>query len=130
VALRGRTRRGWKIYCAVVGLWLVIVYAVVAPRFRLIYVADVSITLPSYLGVWGYAFETKIGWRPLWGFLSFVFPTWDVLFNFVLSPESLSEVGVFPVLIALVLLVPAYVAIWRYAFRSPEIWRGRSTADR
>ena len=116
------TRRGWKIYCAFLGVWLLVMYIVVTGHFRLIYIADVSITLPSYLGVLGYAFETKIGWRGLWQVLCFVFPGWDLVFNFLLSPESLNDVGILPVAIGILLLVPAYVALWRYAFRCFSIW--------
>lgn len=120
----GQSRFGWRVYAVVLGCLLVIMYATVMTlSFRPIYIADLSITGVAYTGLLGYAFQRKLGTSLFWKVLCVAFVAWEIFFNFVISPQSLKEVGAPLVAICmLVVLGPEYVALYRYGYRSPEIW--------
>lgn len=117
-------RKGWKLYAVALGLLLCLMYStVMLSQFRPIYLVDLPITFVAYLGLVGYAFRRRIASRPLWKGVCVVFIAWEFLFNFFLSPESLERVGIAEVVLWMaVLLVPEYVALWRYGYRSDDLW--------
>jgi len=122
-------KRGWQLYAIALGLFLCLMYlAVMLSRFRPIYLLDLPITVAAYLGLIGYAFRRKLGSRHIWKAVCVVFVAWEFLFNFFLSPESLEQAGIVTVGAWMaVLLAPEYVALWRYGYRSQDLWNdGRS----
>ena len=72
--------------------------------------------------LWGYALQRRIGSAGYW---RAVF--WLVLFAnaVMLVPVMLGDgtVAMFTATLTL-LIVPAYLAAYRYAYRSPDLWRG------
>jgi hypothetical protein len=118
---------GWKLYAVALGLLLCLMYpTVMLSRFRPIYLLDLPITLLAYLGLVGYAFRRKLGSRHIWKGVCVVFVGWEFVFNFFLSSESLEQVGIVGVALWMaVLLVPEYVALWRYGYRSQDLWNYR-----
>ena len=117
------SRKGWKLYAVALGLLLCLMYPMVMlSRFRPIYLLDLPITFVAYLGLIGYAFQRRLASRRIWKGICVVFVAWEFLFNFFLSPESLEQVGIVAVVLMAVLLVPEYVALWRYGYRSEDLW--------
>lgn len=117
----------WRLYAILLGIGLLFMYVtVLLSSFRPVYLVDLPITVAAYIGLLGYSLQCRIGRRPFWRLLGVVFVCWELLFNFVLSAESLKEVGVTTAaLFMLILLLPEYVALWLYGHRSSEIWARR-----
>lgn len=119
-----RTSTGWKIYCLVLGIALTVIYAVVlSASFRPLHIVDLAITLPSFAGLCGYAFQKRVAWLGFWRIQCFLLPAWDLLFNFYLSPNGLGAAGVLEVFLLTLVFVPEYWALWAYGYRSPGIWK-------
>jgi hypothetical protein len=120
--------RGWKIYCLVLAAFLALMYAVVfAGAFRPMLLADFAITLVSLAGLYGFAFQKRLGWRAFWRVQCFAFPVWDLLFNVALSPSSREAAVRATSLVLMLLFVPEYWALWKYAFKSAGLWDFRGT---
>lgn len=116
-------RTGWVVYAAL------LTFGVLAGEARNVSVArEVSaLTLANWVlsatlltGLWGYALQRPIGGRAYWR-AAF----WLVLFaNAVMLVPLLllgGQVLLFTGALTL-LIVPAYVAVYRYAYRSPALW--------
>ncbi len=104
-----------------VGAALLVIYTVVlSSAFRPIHILDLMLTVLAFAGLVSYSFQRRVGWRPLWRAHAFVFPAWELVFNFVLTNNSVTSAFVTAVLMAC--FVPEYWALWRYAFHSPDIW--------
>jgi hypothetical protein len=86
--------------------------------------ANWVVTLVLLAAAWGYALQRPIAteqyWRRVFWILLFV----NALM--LLRVALVSTVALIRVLMLMLLLVPAYVAAYRYAFRSSRLWR---TAD-
>jgi hypothetical protein len=79
------------------------------------------VTLALLTATWGYAMQRPVGNEPYWRrvFWILVAATALMLLRVALaSPAALVPVAAF-----MALLVPAYVAAWRYAYRSAQIWQ-------
>jgi len=120
---RAGARAGWVIYAAL------LTFGVLAGEARNVSVArEVSaVTLANWVlsatlltALWGYALQRPIGSRTYWR-AAF----WLVLFAnaVMLVPVLLlgDQVLLFTGALTL-LIVPAYVAAYRYAYRSPALW--------
>lgn len=122
---RGKSKdpfRAWKIYCLLLAAFLALMYVVVfAAAFRPMVLADFAVTAVSFLGLYGFAFQKGLGWRVLWRVQCFAFPAWGLVFNF--GPWSSGAAVVRMETFALLLLfVPQYWALWKYGYRSPDLW--------
>ena len=123
--MTGRT--GWKLYAIALGILLCVMYpTVMLSQFRIIYLLDLPLTVVAYLGLIGYAFRRKLGSRHIWKAVFIVFVAWELIFNFFLSPDSLGQVGIATVASWMaVLLLPEYVALWRYGYGQQDLWNDR-----
>jgi glucan phosphoethanolaminetransferase (alkaline phosphatase superfamily) len=78
------------------------------------------VTLALLTATWGYAMQRPVGNEPYWrrAFWILVVVTALMLLRVALaSPAALVPVAAF-----MAFLVPAYVAAWRYAYRSAQLW--------
>jgi hypothetical protein len=78
-------------------------------------------------GTWGYALDRAIGRREYWRVAS-----WLVPFAIVVTAVPAAIAGVaarLAVGLLLVVVVPACVASFLYAYRSPQLWIGREDPD-
>jgi hypothetical protein len=126
VETRGESKdsfRAWKLYCLVLAAFLAFMYAVVfSGAFRPMLLADFFITLVSLAGLYGFAFQKRLGWRAFWRVQCFAFPAWDLLFNFVLSPSNKESEVRATALVLMLFFVPEYWALWKYASGSQGLW--------
>jgi hypothetical protein len=118
-----RARIGWLVYAAV------LTFAVIAGEVSnvtrtlevgAITVASWALSAALLTALWGYALQRPIGSERYWR-LAF----WLVLFANVvmLVPVLLAggQVAIFTATLTL-LIVPAYLAAYLYAYRSPRLW--------
>jgi hypothetical protein len=115
------SRRGWRIYAFFLTAALFLSYGTAAATdFKPILVLDVVSSVLGISGLFGYAYRKRVFRRRFWAWCALLLPTWDLVLNFLLYrphgyEPAISAVGV-------LLFVPEYVALWRYARSSPEIW--------
>lgn len=79
------------------------------------------VTLALLTATWGYAMQRPVGNEPYWrrAFWILVAATGLMLLRVALvSPAALVPVAAF-----LAFVLPAYVAAWRYAYRSKQLWK-------
>jgi hypothetical protein len=82
--------------------------------------ANWVLSLALLVALWAYSLQRPVGARAHW---RAVF--WIVLFaNIVMLVPVLIDGGLIAIVTGVlsVLVVPAYVAAWRYAYRSAEVW--------
>jgi hypothetical protein len=119
--------RAWKIYCLVLAALLALMYVVVfSGAFRPMLLVDFAITVVGFAGLYGFAFQKRLGWLAFWRVQCFVLPLWDLLFNFALSPSTRDASVRATALVLMLFFVPEYWALWRYAFQSPALWHCRA----
>jgi hypothetical protein len=122
-AVFGKSKTGWLLYAA--ALTFAVVAGEVSNVTRTLEVtalmlASWALSAALLTALWGYALQRPIGSERYWR-MAF----WLVLFaNLVmLVPVLLAGGSVALVTAGLTLLiVPAYLAAFRYAYRSPNVW--------
>jgi len=121
-------RKAWTAYAAVLSAAIVIGEATnlaggsrVDPRT----LANWVLTAVLLVATWGYALHKPLGprhyWRPAF---------WVLLVATLVSIVPVALAGSAAMLVVGVLLpfvVPAFVAAYRYAYRSPELWPAEET---
>jgi hypothetical protein len=116
---------GWKIYFFIlVGLLTAMYVLTFSTCAAAVYhYADILITLVTLIGIYGYAFRKPLVSRNFWKLWFGFFLLWDFLFNFVLPGWYWGELFDRLVLVAfLAMLIPAYLALYLYSFRSDTLW--------
>ncbi len=121
-------RTGWVIYAALLTFGVLAGEAANVSRARevsAITLANWTLSAVLLTAVWGYALQRRMGTATYWR-AAF----WIVLFaNLVmLAPVLMTggEVAAFTAALTL-LIVPAYVAAYRYGHRSTAIWQAAVT---
>ena len=114
---------GWKVYCVAVALALTTIYTVVLrSAFRPVHLLDLAMTLAGFAGLWGCAFRQRLLWARFWRVQAFLFPVWEILMAFVFSRTTGGSPGYVTLLALILFFVPEYWALWKYGYRSPDIW--------
>ena len=88
--------------------------------------ANWALSLALLVALWAYALQRPLGTAGYW---RAVF--WIVLFaNIVMLVPVLFEGGLIAIVTGALslLVVPAYVAAWKYAYRSARVWESESGA--
>ena len=115
-----RRRLGWILYAA--ALTLAVLIGEVSRRTRpdLVALASWILTAALLVAVWSYALRRRLGnegyWRAVFWIVSFA--TVLMLAPVLISGGELARYT----LTLTVPIVPAFVAAYLYAYRSPEIW--------
>jgi len=132
-------RIGWKIFFfALAGLTLLSVPLVYfsTMQIQLADAAGFASGLVTLAGLYGFAFHRALGARRFWAVWLPLLVAWDAIFQFALVPAGLAEHDpseapygtaelVFVYSMVYLLYLPIYIALYRYAYRSPELWRAR-----
>ena len=119
-----RFPRAWMLYAAVLTAAVVIGEVAGVLRgepFSWQTLVNWIVTLALLTATWGYAMQRSVGnelyWRRVFWIL--VLATGLMLLRVALvSPGALVPVAGY-----MVILVPAYLAAWRYAYRSAHLWQ-------
>lgn len=89
--------------------------------FSWLTVANWVVTLALLTATWGYALQRPIGNAPYWRRVFWILLAASAL---MLLRVALVSPAVFVVVLGfMAVLVPAYVAAYRYAFRSSHVWQ-------
>lgn len=122
------TSRAWWIY-----FWFlaaVSVSVLFSWRFDWLAAFNIAGSVTVLAGLWGYLERRRIGHRYVWCVVFALFAAsliYAAAYPFFLPPE-LRIIGIASVGVALLLTLPLVVALWRYAFRSPDLWANRRAA--
>lgn len=80
-------------------------------------VLDLFISLPSLAAMHLHIWDKKLLNPLVWKTYTFVFYGWDLIYNLLIQPSLTGEKFNKVSLIGLIVLIPLYVAVFRYAFR-------------
>ena len=84
----------------------------------------------ALLGLWGYLRDRALGHHVFWG--AFICISLSVVVYYLVRAlflgSELRTIAIGGAVIGLTLGFPLLLALWRYAFRSPHIWRVSGTA--
>ena len=120
---------GWKIYFFILTGLLLVLYAITfsGPLEGVLHYLDVPISTVALVGVYGYAFKKPIGHHNLWKIWFFVIVLWDGFYNLI-PPESavFKPVDLVAILIGYGIIIPGYVALYLYGFRSQPLWERKT----
>lgn len=119
----------WKIYTGVLAILIFSGYGIaVFQGLSLLETVDIPITLLALAGLFGFTFRIPIFNRQIWRSVWIAIIAWDLYINLSLtdwssgSEESLTNAAIF-----FALLVPQWIALFLYAYRSEPLWKERFT---
>jgi hypothetical protein len=121
VAGESAARRIWRVYAFFLTGSLLLSYAYAgATDPRPVLVLDVAFSVIGISGLFGFAYRKRVLHPHVWMAAAVLLPIWDALINFVLyRPQDADPASVS---VSLLLLVPQYLALWRYGHSSPDVW--------
>ena len=124
----------WKVYFWFLTAVLVALYALTFSQSApAIYnYLDIPISLIALIGLYGYAFKKPIGHYNFWKIWLVAVVLWDISFNLVLPGRTVADpLNMAFFLIWSAIILPEYVALYLYGFRSQPLWHGatRSSAN-
>ena len=109
----------WNIYAWPITLFLIIVSAAgLVSRFDLLMVLDLAISLPSLVALHLHIWDRRFLPATLWKVYAFIFFLWDWLFELLLKPILWSKPFDASLLVFLLILLPLYIGVFRYAYRN------------
>ena len=127
---------GWKIYFIIFSLLLLFAYYDLISRGITIYdFADIVISLTALTGLFGYTFSKKIHSQSLWRIWLFVIVIWDLFYNIYLTAilcvaqgvaQGEENINIAEMFIALILIFPAYIALYLYGYKSTALWENKN----
>lgn len=130
-------RIGWKIYLIAIFLlasWTLLDELTESSQFDLISFADQIFLFSGFVGVFGYSFRRRLFQPKFWRTLLPIVVVWDIWlgldsfkeFHSVLNQDEV-WIAYMALVFALVLIVPTYVALYLYGYRSRNIWERSDT---
>lgn len=129
----------WKIYFVVVLLLQIWAYSDGLPDNGIGIFKDLDFlfTIVMLMGLFGYAFKKRFLAQSFWKIWIFVIVVWDFLYGFyiinydmkndpeiieLMSHNLLAVIAVIIALIIIAFILPSYIAVYLYGFRSNDIW--------
>ncbi len=113
--------------------WFLVVLAAISPFFGPLDLADWAswaFDIIGLIGLWAYLRRRPIFSRYLWSAYFLVAVAVTLYYSVTLFAEETEfpalVIGVFA--IALAVSFPLFLALWRYAFRCPDVWGGPDAA--
>jgi len=134
---------GWRIYAwAYLAALGVAHWSIIRAGATAVDLLDLPLSLCAAAGVLGFAHQWRLGSQLFWRGFLIPFVAWELTYNVVLgawlgiaqheslvrpmSTHPLATVVVAGLVAALV--VPSYVAVFRYGYRSAQLWQSHRTA--
>jgi hypothetical protein len=118
-------RTGWKVYAYfLVALQLSGLYYGLA-EMDAIRALDYSVTVVGVVGLFGFAYRRPILERWFWRPWSVAMPLWDIAMGAWVYPSQHPQFAretTTAYFVLMLLFVPEYLALIRYAYFSPEVW--------
>ena len=107
----------WNIYAWPITLILIIVLLPVADRIGLLLTLDLVMSLPAIFALHFHIWDKRVWPSTFWKPYAFAFIAWELLYNMVLVPMDTGEAFDPTQFIVPMILLPLYIALFRYAFR-------------
>jgi hypothetical protein len=117
----------WKVYAFAALAVQVVAMVLEVPRLTTTDGVDYLITLVGTAGLFGFAYRRRILRLALWKVWSLLFPLWDVFMGAWLYPRQNGGVIQWGYFVAMLLFLPEYFGLLRYAYGSTELWRDRAS---
>jgi hypothetical protein len=99
-------------------------------KIRLTEVLDYAVTAVGMIGLFGYAYRRALWKRRIWMSWAALFPIWDVVMGALVYPRQNGTEVRMGYFVAMLMILPQYWALIRYAYRSPELWPEATSLDR
>ena len=115
-------RTGWKIYAWGLAAFLIGAFVFTLPEMGVTDVVDYAVSTVGIVGLFGFAYRRPLLRRQVWALWSVLLPAWDVVMGAWLHSSSSGTTGRVGYFVAMTLLLPEYLALARYAYRSPQLW--------
>jgi hypothetical protein len=115
----------WKVYAFAAAAVQLVAMVLELPRLTPTDAVDYAITLIGTVGLFGFAYRRRVLGLPLWRVWSILFPLWDIFMGAWLYPRQNGGVIQSGYFVAMLLFLPEYFALLRYAYGSPELWHER-----
>jgi len=121
---------GWKIYFWVLSAIYTLVFVNVFTRLDsdIHNYTNVLISLIALIGLYGYAYQTPLSKIKIWNVWFFLIIIWD-LYDLFISFEDKNLTITF-VVISYVFLIPEYIALYFYGYRSSHLWENVKLRNR
>lgn len=107
----------WNIYAWPMTLLIVATFVPIAGRASPLSALNVMVSIPSlvalHLHIWDKRFLSARFWKPY----ALAFVVWELAYNIVLEPMETGDLFEPILFVVAVVLLPLYVAVFRYAFR-------------
>ena len=118
----------WKIYFVFIVVLIILSLLGIATDSNagLAEVIDIFISIPSFIGFYGYVFSKKILARRIWFPVLILTLIWDVAYLYVTDLDFASgmdrETYFWAMGIGWILILPSYIALYLYARESNPVW--------
>ncbi len=118
--------RVWRIYAYTIALLNVAALGIELPRGNVVRILDCGPGLLGVAGLLGYAHQRPLLRRWLWMALAMLLPLWDVAMGALVYPRlEGSSASTLEYFALMPIFFPEYLALVRYAYRSPALWGRR-----
>ena len=112
----------WSLYAVPITLLFLLAEAAVPflytnPLIIPFTVLDFCISFPGLIALQLHIWDIQLFHPAVWKIYAFVMLAWDFCFNILVEPRITGERFGLAALIGLCVLIPLYVAVFRYAFR-------------
>src|SRR3974390_2017423 len=110
----------WNIYAWPISVLIPLGFLLELSKPGPLSVADFALSIPALTALHLHIWDVKFLSPAFWKSYAFVYFTWDVYYNLAINPMRLATPAL---LVAPVVALPLYVALFRYAFRSWSLQR-------
>jgi hypothetical protein len=119
------SRTVWKIYALALVTLQVVGLVMGPPKMDATRALDYCMSVFGIVGLFGYAYRRRVLTRKFWMLWGIFLPLWDLMMGVWVYPSQQSgpqRETVAAYLVLMVFVIPDYVALLRYGYRSPDIW--------
>ncbi len=122
----------WKIYFWFLVVMMICGYSSMFSAHNIIYdYFDIPFSVLGLVGLFCYAYQKRLFRPKVWKICLFLIVTWEI-FNTFFVPFHLNREFVgqreefYAKFISLFIVLPAYISLFLYGFRSKNIWQART----
>jgi hypothetical protein len=116
----------WNLYAWPITILLVALYPSTIASLGTLGVVDVLFSAPSLVALHAHVWDKRVLGSMFWKPYAFALAAWDVVLNVLLAPRVTHQELRSTDLLGVALLLPLYVAVFRYAFRQSTVGRRAS----
>jgi hypothetical protein len=121
----------WKIYSWCFAVVLIAAHILsFIEKVTLLNILDVPISLIALIGLFGFSYKKKITNQRFWQVFIFILICWDILLEYLRGEFSFTSItDIVMLLIVLLITLPEYIALYKYAFSKRIHWDPSNTVS-